>query len=168
MKRLIAIVSTGMAIGFAIALANAQDSSMSGSDTMSSPGVSQQQPGTAGNMDTGSADTSKDMSTATETMTKETKTKKSEKTAKTDYWKSAKSCTDDQGVSHRRGTKAFKSCVEKKRQQEQMGGTMGSDTSMDQSNVDQSGSMPGTAGTDSMGNTGMATPGPISTGSSGY
>ncbi|OFZ55787.1 MAG: hypothetical protein A2428_18025 [Bdellovibrionales bacterium RIFOXYC1_FULL_54_43] len=172
MKRLIAILSTGLAIGFAVALANAQDTSNTGSSDATTQGtMTQDQAGTSGETTTppskegttssdmsGKSGESSDMSSAD--------TSKSAKQARSDRWRTAKSCTDESGVTHRKGTKSFKECVDaKRRQEQQMGGQTGSEMSPPATSPDQSGTDSPTSG-DTAGQSGQT--GQSDSTSSGY
>ncbi|MEK6704744.1 MAG: hypothetical protein AABZ06_03065 [Bdellovibrionota bacterium] len=111
MRKIIALTSTTLAIVFAIALASAEDASTQPADTSqstSAPDMSQTMPDT-------SRDTSK---------------------AATEDLKNAKTCMDDHGVIHNRGTKQFQKCIDnKRRMMEQMGGQAGTDETKSENNT---------------------------------
>jgi hypothetical protein len=120
MKKFIALVSVSLCFGFALALANTEDSAMnrdSASDTSNVSSESQQQAGSAG--------ISSDSQTTGSNMQGDT----SQAQAPSDS-KMAKSCTDERGSTYRMGQKGFKECVqsEKSKHHEQMGGTAEGET----------------------------------------
>ena len=97
------------------------DDSKSGAGTSGQSGTSGSTT-SSGSMSTDSGMTSSDTSKEMET----TKTKETSKTSK--------SCTDESGVTYRKGEKGFKSCMqtmEKKKESEQMGGQSGSSSKQD-------------------------------------
>jgi hypothetical protein len=110
MRKLIIGSSLAVITVFAVLLANADE----GQDSMPSspqPGISE------------SADTSTPHGTAASKERIQARSK--EHAAKGDHWKTAKTCTDESGVIHKRGQKGFNTCVEHMRQKEaQMGGTV--------------------------------------------
>jgi hypothetical protein len=168
MKQTIKVASIGMIVGFAIALANANDN-------MSS---TTQQPGTSGS--TTSESTTKTESntsgamgsdtTGAGTMGNTTGSATGSTTGTVD-WKSMKSCTDQNGVTYRKNEKGFKECINwmKKNHKGDMSGTMGTDSTSDSSGVttpstdEQAGTMgsepstPGTSVYDSGSSTGTGT-----------
>ena len=109
MKKLVTLVSITFCIGFAIALANAEDTSApkdSGTEALAA-----EQAGTAAPL--ASADSAKSES------------KETTKTTKTEA-KNSKSCTNDSGTTLYRGDKGFKQCLQamkKGKHSEQMSGT---------------------------------------------
>lgn len=97
MRKIIASISALMAIGFAVALANAEDTN------------SMQQPGTLGN-DSGSvtSEASKNLDEAAQSTDKMTKT-----------------CTDSNGVTYHPGKKGFDHCVSQLKKAEKSNEQMG-------------------------------------------
>lgn len=57
--------------------------------------------------------------TETPTKTEEQKTAPGTVGIHADHWKTAKTCTDEAGVTHKRGQKGFNTCVESMRKKEQ-------------------------------------------------
>lgn len=138
MKRIIAMLSTGMAIGFALALAYADDTTRSNNgsaDTsinqpgempgtiFATPGMeedSMEQPGQTGDTSTTTAP-------------------KGEKQASKPM-DTSKTCIDAAGVIHRAGTEAFNKCLkEKEKTHKEMGGQMGKEPSKEESSDEMSG-----------------------------
>jgi hypothetical protein len=103
MRKLIMASSLAIITVFAVLLANADETQESGST---------QQPGI-----TESADANLQPESREQPRTKGG--------MKADHWKTAKICTDENGVVHKRGQKGFNTCVEHmRRKEEQMGGTI--------------------------------------------
>lgn len=75
-------------------------------DMSSDSSNTEQEAGTAGSDSSMSSETSKSMETE----------------KKQDWWKSAKSCTDESGKVYKKGSKGFSTCMETMRKKEQMGG----------------------------------------------
>ena len=115
MRKFITLTSVGLSIGFAVALANADDKSdfsRSEESTISS----EQQPGATGTNPTHPTNPSNPTTTTTQ---KE--------------WTSADTCVDKDGATWHRGDKNFTSCVkwtEKHKKSDQMGGTVDSSGGM--------------------------------------
>lgn len=123
MKKLIAICTIASSLIFG-AFALAQEST-NGSSTDSYSGSDQ--PGT-----TGAMDAAKDKA-MTEEKVKDTTAMGEE------YWKTAKSCTDDMGKTYKKGEKGFKDCVKMMKKKEQMGGMAGDESSVSDSSIQQPG-----------------------------
>lgn len=121
-KKLIAVVSTSMILGFAIALANAEDSTTGYGNGSSNVDQRQQQPqqpqqpgvagSEAGGAPAGSPPGSIDAMTS-----------------KGPGWKEASTCIDENGNTLKRGEEGFESCIQRMRRQE--GGQQGASSSAD-------------------------------------
>jgi hypothetical protein len=139
MKRLIAVISAVAAIGFAVALANTSDVNTSSSGTSDvheqSAGIhGGDLSGTPGDMSgTAGGTTSDTTGTTPGTTTKGA-------TTSSDRWSTARTCTDENGVTFYKGRTGFDGCVSKMRKMEkkdQMGGTIPRDeTTSDVTNSD--------------------------------
>lgn len=113
LRKLIALCSVSFGIAFAVALANANDG-----DSMSSTDSVNQQAGTSGMDATKSTPTTPGMTGDADINTRT-------EVIRENHWKTAKTCTDDQGVTYKRGKKGFQTCVDNMRRKEQMSGEMG-------------------------------------------
>jgi hypothetical protein len=124
MRKLIAVLSIVSALGFAVALAGTNDPSSQNpsQDTSASSGNMQGSSEMSGTAESPSSDTSK--------MQEQTQPSETSKKPTKDKWSSAKSCTDDSGVTYQKGKTGFQACVDKMRkaEKEQMGGTTPSDS----------------------------------------
>jgi hypothetical protein len=153
MKKFIAATSAFMVIGFAVALANADD--MSNTTTKDSKTTTEQQPGTmgSGSSDTtgntgsiNSGDTSTESSKSTTTTSKssagtmgsgssdtansnmgssDTGSSTSAMNTSSDKWKHAKTCTDSNGTTFYKGKKGFDRCVSQMKKAEKNRDQMG-------------------------------------------
>lgn len=113
MKRFIAIASLGLSLACVVALANASDSS-----APSSGETTQNQPGSAVDQGTSSMPSGQSATNSAQQAQSQTQAQMEKQ------WKSAKSCTDSNGVTYRHGTSGFKTCVDAKIKAQQ-GGTAG-------------------------------------------
>lgn len=118
-KKLISIVSLVSALGFAVALANtnSNESSNTSSSDMNSSGSMSGDSSSGGMSGTAGSDAMEKSSESAKTTVK-----------KHDKWTSAKSCTDENGVTHYKGRSGFQSCVDQMRKKDQMGGTSPQDS----------------------------------------
>ena len=117
MKKFIALISVSLTFGFALALANTEDSALNRDSTSETSTEANQQGGSAGvSSDSNSQNTGSNMQGDTSPISPNSKMSES---------KMSRSCTDEKGVMLRPGQKGFKECLqtEKGKHSEQMGGT---------------------------------------------
>lgn len=102
MKKLIVASSLAMITTFAVLLANASDDTTPSDHSDSAAYTESQKSGTTGSPET-----------------EEQKTAPGTVGTHADHWKTAKTCTDEAGIIHKRGQKGFNACVESMRKKEQ-------------------------------------------------
>lgn len=131
MKRIIAMLSTGMAIGFALALAYADDTTRSNNSSDTSVSQPGEMPGTI--FATPGMEEESDMEQPGQTGDSGKQASKPMDTSKT--------CIDSAGVIHRAGTEAFSKCLkDKEKTHKEMGGKMGEESgSSDETSDEMSG-----------------------------
>ena len=119
MKKLIAIASSSLAIGFAVAIANAEDTSSRSSST-----TIHQQAGSTGSKGQGPSDT---IDSAPDHSDSAVAPSAGTAANGSDSWKTTKSCVDKAGTTFFRGQKGFNDCQSwaRKQSRDQMGGTVG-------------------------------------------